>query len=266
MEFVKKHYEKILLSAVLLGLAAAAVLLTFKVKSVQDDLDTLRGQVERKKVMPLKPQDLGVIETVIHRVQDPTPVRLCDNHNLFNPVRWDRKPDGKLIKIETGNEIGPNAMVITQIVPLKLILSYDGVIGAADTLRYQIGVTREAEKNVNLRRKTIQLTNKGEKKDLYTVKDIRGPVENPDAMVLELADTGEVVTVTRDKPYQRLEGYAADLRYEPENKTFKNQRADNPPLTFAGGTYIIVAIGENEVVLSARPSNQRTVIKYKAAP
>jgi hypothetical protein len=48
----------------------------------------------------------------------------------------------------------------------------------------------------------------------------------------------------------------ADLKYTPENKTWTARRVGSGPLTFAGEEYNIVAIGTNEVVLSAK-SNQK---------
>jgi hypothetical protein len=266
MEFVKKHYEKLLLSVVLLGLAVAAVLLTFKVKSVQDDLDKTRSQAGLKPAAPLKPLDLADVLAAYHRIEDKTPVRLCANHNLFNPVRWDRSPEGRLTKVETGNEVGPGALVIARILPLKFIISFDGVTGAGDSLRYIVGVTREANRNPNMRKRIPQSVNVKDRTDLYTVKRVEGPADNPTALTLELADTGQEVKITRDKPYERVEGYMADLKYPPENKTFLGVRTDSQPFSFAGGSYIVVAIDENEVVLSAKPSNRRTVINYKAAP
>ncbi|MBU6402768.1 MAG: hypothetical protein KGS61_20805, partial [Verrucomicrobia bacterium] len=138
-----------------------------------------------------------------------------------------------------------------------------------DSLRYTVGVTREADKNPNFRRKTLESVSVKDHTDYFTVKGIEGPADNPTALILDLSDTGDEVRVTRDKPYQRIEGYQADLKYPPENKTIlgaRDLRAGGQPISFGDGTYIVVAIDENEVVLSARPSNQRTVIKFKAAP
>ena len=39
MQFLKKHYEKLVLSLVLLGLAVVAILLTFKVEGVKKELE-----------------------------------------------------------------------------------------------------------------------------------------------------------------------------------------------------------------------------------
>ena len=58
MEFLKKHYEKVLLSVVLVGLAVAAALLPIKVAAVRETLEQATRRYESRTVKPLKPLDL----------------------------------------------------------------------------------------------------------------------------------------------------------------------------------------------------------------
>jgi hypothetical protein len=90
------------------------------------------------------------------------------------------------------------------------------------------------------------------------VRDIRGTPDKPE-VAIELAD-GKKVTVTTEKPYSEVEGYKADLLYPPENRNFKDRRVGDK-LALGGEDYIIVAITENEVVVSAVSNNRRATIR-----
>ena len=86
---------------------------------------------------------------------------------------------------------------------------------------------------------------------------------------MELTDTNERISVTRDKPFLREDGYMADLRYEPEKKTWTAVRvgagsSGTPPLVIEGESYIVVAINKSEVVLSAKSNNKKTVVAFKS--
>ena len=83
-------------------------------------------------------------------------------------------------------------------------------------------------------------------------------------VVLELNDTGQRVTVTKEQPFRRVDGYMVDLKYAPENKTWTNRRV-GASLSFNGEEYNIVAITENEVVLSAKSNQKKWTIKYSAS-
>ena len=54
-----------------------------------------------------------------------------------------------------------------------------------------------------------------------------------------------------------------DLKYAPENKTWTSRRVGDP-LFFNGEDYNIVAITENEVVLSAKSNQKKWTVKYSA--
>ena len=67
--------------------------------------------------------------------------------------------------------------------------------------------------------------------------------------------------MSKDKPFRRVDGYKADLKYDPEEKNWQDQRVD-ANLKFAGDDYIIVAISENGVVLSAKSNQKKTTLTY----
>src|ERR1051325_11802909 len=123
MDFIKKHYEKVLLSIVLLGLAAAAAALPWQVSHERDRLEEIRRNLTVKvKSKPFKPLDewLNTNKTTLSRLETPLNLQLSGPHNLFNPVPWKKTPDNVLVPIRTGSELGPGAVKIVTIKELKL--------------------------------------------------------------------------------------------------------------------------------------------------
>jgi len=84
---------------------------------------------------------------------------------------------------------------------------------------------------------------------------------------LDLSDTPDkpIVISGKDKPFKRVDGYMADLRYVPEDRRFVGRRVGDR-ITLAGEDYNIVAITENEVVLSAKSNQKKWTIKYSPTP
>jgi hypothetical protein len=126
-------------------------------------------------------------------------------------------------------------------------------------------VTRDAATNSAARGPLPRTLAVGARTDLFTVKDVDGPKEDPQGIIIELADTRRPVVVTREKPYTEVGGYAADLWHKTENKVFLRQR-QGQKLSFGGGTYNIIAISERDVTLEDSRNKKRTTISLKGAP
>jgi hypothetical protein len=257
MEFLKKHYEKLLLGLVLLGLTVAAAMLPFVISAKRTELTTIRDNLINPKVKELAPLDMAREDATLQRAQAPVRLSFSGKHNLVNPVLWQKSPDGRLLKIQTGNEV-VSAAEVTDIRPLYLNLSFDSVSGKG----FLFGVQNEAAASPAKRAKHQTLCSKDNpKNDYFTLREAKGPVESPTAFVLELNDSGEVVNVEPGKPYKRVDGYEADLKYAPENKLMRGQRV-GATLTFAGGQYNIVAISKSNVVLSAKSNDKKTTLNF----
>jgi hypothetical protein len=252
MEFLKNHYEKILLSVVLLMLAVVAALLPSKTKT------SLSLPSEPANKNAFQPLDLTTNKEAMTRLEQMARLDWTGSHNLFNPVKWRRRPDGRIEKIELRSQEGPQALEILKISPLYYTLSFDGVVGSANNLRYQFGLIREAEKNPSSRRKITTFATQGEKTEHFTLRDIKGPAEGPDEIRLELTN-GVAVSVSKGAPFKRVDGYIVDLRYPPEDKTF-NDRRRGDTLVLGGETNNIVAIFADKVVLSANSTGERTTV------
>jgi len=256
MQFLKAHYEKVILSIVLLGLAALAALMPLRVAQERERQDAREAEITKRPVKEYQPIDLATNAAVLARLEQAPRVKLAGEHNLFNPVRWQKRADGGLIKM---SETGANAMEVQEIRPLWLRLSFDEVTGTSQEVQYQLLYLNEAQ---HAGRPTPRIAALKQKNNMFVIDEVVGEPSNPTALKVTIAGDKEPVTIGPGKPYERIVGYTADLRYPPDDKLYKNQKVKDE-FTIAGETYNIVAITQNEVVLSAKSNKKQTVLEYK---
>jgi hypothetical protein len=264
MDFIKKHYEKVILSLVLLGLVGALVFLPVLISNDHQRQEDMQTGLIGGRPTPLPPLDMSQRDEVLNRLNSPADYDFSTTNKLFNPMEWKKTPDGKWIKIKSGNEIGAQAVTIVKISPLYFVLTLDSVItnelGGAP--RYVIGVERQAAANPALRRHTQRyISTDDPKKEFFTLLKVEGPAENPDQLILKLADTGESISLSKDKPYQHPDAYSADLKYDPEAKKWQGQRVGEV-LKFNGDDYNIIAISQNELVLLQESNQKKWTLRY----
>jgi hypothetical protein len=266
MEFIKRNYEKIILSLVLLGLVGALAFMPVVIFYDQQQMADSKNKVTHPKPAPLPDLDLFRQQAVMDRLKSPYALDFLTTNKLFNPVQWQKNKDDVLKKITTGNEVGPGAAVVTKITPLYYIISLDSVATNAlgSPPRYTFSVERQAAALPAQRRPQHQYGSVGDKvRDFFSIPKqvVKGPPENPDQLILKLTDTGVEVTVSKDKPFQRVDGYSADLKYDPDNLKAAGQRV-GADLKFAGDDYNIIAIDENEVILLAQSNQKKYSLPY----
>jgi len=259
MDFLKKHYEKLVLSIVLLAVAVAAFLLTVQVGNVKQTLADQLQQKIIKKGAVLPPIDLSTNQAAAARAAARIKVVLDGQHNTFNPGAWEKTPDG--LRRKPG-KAGLAGLSVARVIPLNLVLNFKGVAGVADNFRYQISVSREFEKLPAKRQPVITSLTVGSKDNLLQLVEVKGPKEDPTELLCELIETRERFVLTKEKDFRKPFGYAADLR--SEGKDFLAKRVDDA-LNLSGVTYKIVAIGKDELVVSA-PNQVRTTIAAVPAP
>jgi len=266
MNFVKKHYEKILLSVVLLGLIGVLVYMLYLIPSDRQRLADIRQSIISHAVKPLDPVDLTRETNVSVRLQSPYKLDFSTTNKLFNPLPWQKRADNTLVPVKIGL-IGPEAAVVTKITPLCLILSLDSIETNELGARYGISVERQAAVLPAKRSRQPHYASVGEKIDAFTIVDVNGSPENPAQLklILQLTDSGEKVTLSKDKPFRRTDGYSADLKYDPEGKKWQGQRI-GADLKFAGDDNIIVAINQDTVILLARSNQKKTTLTYSPSP
>jgi hypothetical protein len=154
---------------------------------------------------------------------------------------------------------------------LYLILSLDSVETNDNELgaRYGISMERQASALPAQRGKRQHYASvgekAGEKDDAFIIREASGSPADLGTLKLtvQLMDTGERATLSKDKPFRRVDGYFADLRYDLEKppRTWQGQRI-GANLKFAGDDYIIVAIDPGAVILSARSNQKKTTLTY----
>lgn len=267
MDFLKRHYEKLILGIVLVGLAGAVAFLPFKISDEKQTLDALTRTIVKRKVPPLTNLDLTIQENTLKRMAVPALIDFSSSNKVFNSMQWLQTRDNPP-RLIPSNKAGPTATVVTNITPLYLKLSLEGVNLSADSnsASYVIGIAKEASPKPSERTKktTYCRINEKKEKEGIIVTQANGPLDNPTNVVLELLDTGDKVTLTRetkDKPYQRVDGYAADVLYPPEHlPPWKNRRVGDM-LKFNNEEYKIVAINPNELILSANSNQKKWTIK-----
>jgi hypothetical protein len=267
MNFIKKHYEKILLGVVLLGLAVAVALLPMKISGERQQLIDLTTSLIITKPKPLPARDAARFDAAYGRLDKPAAYDFSNGHNVFNPVQWVKGPDGKWFKLALGNEVGPGALAVLNLNPLFTTVAYES-LGESDS-NYLVSVTRDAEINPWKRGKKSFDLEVGAKGEFLTLDAVKGTPEQPQ-LVMELNDTGEKISVSAEHPFQRVDGYSADLKYDPEKRIWQGRRVGDK-LYFAGDEFTIVAIQQNpvatnlfEVVVSAKSTGKKTTKEFNS--
>ena len=270
MDFIKRNYEKIILSLVLLGLVGVLAFMPVMIFYDQERTKEYLIPFINPKVDPLRPLDLSRPQAVLDRLQTPAQLDFSTTNKLFNPLPWQKRLDGTLVPVKIGL-IGQEAVVVTKITPLSLILTLDAIETNEFGARYVISMEREAAVLPAQRGKRQHYASVGEKvgekNEAFTITDVSGSPGNPAQLklILQLTDTGEKVTLSKDKPFRRTDGYSVDLKYDPEGKKWQGQRKD-ADLRFAGDDNIIVAINQDSVILRARSNDKKTTLTYSPNP
>ena len=262
MEQLKEHYEKAILGLAMLALVYVAYgVLTDNSEDAIEEQKEAR-EPERLKIKKEMPQMVMTdYHATLARLEKDEPLNLSNPHNLFNPVQWRVTRQGTTLKVELGSEIGAGAIELIETRPLYLKIEYRGTTGTAPNTRYRFAVTREAAeiKKKRLRMTTSAQLNDKDTRDLFTMIKIVGDPADPTAFELQLANNAGNITVEKGKLFQRIDGYTANLKYGPDNKTYANKRVRDK-LFFADDGHNIVAIGKREVVLSTASTSKRTTI------
>src|SRR6187402_2041389 len=127
MDILKKHYEKIVLGGVLLVLVVSAALLPVSIGSEGDSLKAQSDAIINLPSKPLEPLNLSTQQVVLQRVQAGVTLDLSSRHKAFNPVFWQKTPDGRVVKVATGDEVGPKALTVMKSAPLYLTITLDSI-------------------------------------------------------------------------------------------------------------------------------------------
>ena len=164
---------------------------------------------------------------------------------------------------------GPAGLIVTKLTPLYLKLTLESVVSFDTATRYVIGFENEAAASPRERSKRQYYCslNASGKQDIFNLREAKAPPDYPTnaTVILELKDSGARVELSKDRPFQRVDGYMADLRYEPEHKAWTNRRVGSA-LYFGGDEAQIIAITRTEVVIGAKSSGKTWAVEFKGTP
>lgn len=264
MEFLRKHYEKVILSVVLLLLAVAAAYLPALVQAVDRSID---NEIKRENPKPFTPLNTETNLAILKQSQKKLRVKLSGpKHNLFNPVRWIRHKDGNWIKDPFYGMRGPEALIAKKIDPLYFSIEYDTIVTNGAEIFYSFGVTRQADAKKANRRRMTRRVQIGRESDIFTLKEVKGRLTRPDEFVIRLlADNREIrVSGKQSEPYKEIAGYTVDLIYKPDERKFNAKRRGDT-IKIAKKWYEIVVVSENEVVVKDSKTTKQTTIRVNAS-
>jgi hypothetical protein len=260
MEFLRKHYEKIVLCLVLLGVAAAVVWMRLNRAKIQEEL-TQPLNVAEPKTAPEKPFDWGPYQQAIQQIGKPPPVNLSGAHNLFNPVIWKRKGD-ELFKIL---QTGPDALVLLDTIPLYTIISYER---PTDAPIYVMSAQQHVDLRQPLKAVKVEFVKKNEKtkSGLFIVRGIKGAENDPEAINLEITQSGDTnAWVSTNAPYKLVDGYIADLKYSPDPSVPLLKRHVGDKFNLDNEWYKIVEITNGAVRVENMHTTKQTEVRAKPA-
>ncbi|MBL9168466.1 MAG: hypothetical protein JNN07_12050 [Verrucomicrobiales bacterium] len=273
VELAKANYEKAILVLVVLILAVAVGFLYWLSGEEQKKANETTGNYVRKKLNPPPALDMAAYDQGLKVALNPPRVDFGLPHKLFNPVKWMRGQDGKLIVDRSGKSVGPEALKIDSIKPLNLVVrlvSASNDSGTAGGASYVVELMAEAADRPEFRKPrpfTMKLDEKirmpggtARNPNQLWLREVKGKAEDPDGLVFELTETKERISVAKDKAFVRAEAYVAELSYPPEGRQYKGLRRD-AFIGFGGEDYKIVEITENEVVVSNRLNEKKTRLK-----
>jgi len=259
MQFLKKHYEKILLGMVLAGLIGVLVFMLFYIASDKQAMEENVNSLINPKVKPLADLDLSTNAASMTRLQTPFELDFDTANKVFNPFEWQKTQDGRMVRKAS---LGAKVAEVTGITPLYLILSLESVKTNEFGVRYVIGVENQASSSPSKRRKQQRYISLGDKpNDTFALQDVKGPADSPTSLVLKLVESGDLVTVTPGQPFRRVDAYMADFKYDPEKKVYRGQQAGNR-VSFGGTDYVVVEVNRNELILADQSNQKKTSLPF----
>lgn len=259
MQFLKKHYEKIVLGIVLAGLIGGLIAMVFYISADRQAMDDASTGLINPPVKPLPELDLSTNSATAARLGASLNLDLENQNKVFNPFEWQKTADGRLVKKATSIA---QVATVTNISPLYTLLSLDSVTTNEFGARYLVVVQKQAAATAAKRAPQRRYISVGDKaNDTFALLEVKGQPENPDALILKLVDTGETVSISRTQPYRRVDGYISDFRYDPEKKVFRAKR-NGDRISFGGTDYLVFEVNQNELILTDLSNQKKTSLPF----
>ena len=267
MQFLKNHYEKLVLSLVLLGLAGAAFVLMTKVGNIRDDIKKESLQQTSAPQKALVPVDRESMIQKLSMATNPPVVELGLPNIVFNPVTWKKTAGGQEFPIRDEKNSGAGAVEVTAILAKNFTIELVRITGTEEKARYEFGFTAEGaedRRNQRQKKKGLYLDDSGEFRSypdtgtnfVFTLKEVQGAPLMPDSMVMEIENWAEPVVVTPDAPYKQVMHFVANMMHRQTGEQFQ-QKTKGDSIVIEGEVYNVVSVSESQVVLES-PSGKRS--------
>jgi len=252
----RQHYEKLVLTAGLLILAAAVWFLYSASVAEREKIREIPKGFEGRKTKLVQPANLAEFNVAIKQVENPPALDLAREHHLFNPVQWQSRSGSQWIKIKSSDDVGPRAMAATSIEPIYLwvVYGYPALSGTApdQTVNgYTMYTTNEMFARGHAKRllRSYMFTGTNSTPAPFWIREVKGDLKEPTEILAEMKDGGDKFSFAPGKPYSRVLAYEAETLYKPSGRKYTGLRK-GVSLDIDGQNYKIVDILPNQVVLS----------------
>lgn len=276
MDFLKNHYEKIVLSLVLIGLAAVGVWLALQAMSFRETNAAVKELTARPSP-PSPNTETNIFFEKLTNSRTPRRVDFDGAHKIFNPEKILKNPVTRVLF--PANDLGPKAIQVISIRPLHLRLKLElkkirdrVTINLHYLSEFESGRYAERWNRTSLKEgKTIRMSSPmaRARQMRLLVNSVNMTPETPEQMVAELELTigsglPRVIKLTGEAESQLEMEYEADLHYPPDptNAEFLKVRNDKP-LVFGGDTNTVMQVGSNSITLRALSNFKRTIRKLE---
>lgn len=277
MEFLKNHYEKIILSVVLVGLIGTAGFLALQSMGFRSMMTDTR----ELKPIPQKPSEASrtnEFNQALTNARAPQEVDFDGDHKIFSPEKIIKNLATE--EVLTAKQVGPKNLVVQAIQSHALSLQQEVrtlldkkslYVKYLPEYEYGAVATRWGKSTVREGRK-INLSGPVSRSKGIELTVVKAPENLEDAAQiqtdLELVIGGglpEKLTLQGEAIWKKDILFSAALYYPPTKQEYKEVRVGTP-LVFAGDTNTVIQITESEVTMRATSNNKRTTIKLPKQP
>jgi hypothetical protein len=266
MDFLKKHYEKIILGLVLVVVMFLALQIPSDINGEKRDQDERERKIKTQATNAVTPVDLVPMRQSVQNLNAPVPTKFAEpGHNVINPVLWKKGARGEMVKIPTPED-AIRRLLIKEITPLRLTILLEKELKfSADSHRMKITITDESlVPRVRRRPQSREpKVKEGESNDLFKVVAVTGPADNPSEVKIELRKGAKQIVIKRGETFSEVIAHEADLEYPPENKTF-NDILVGGTISFNDERYKVIAITGSAVTIEGQTTPKRYTIEASA--
>lgn len=273
MQFLKKHYEKIILMVVLAGLLGAAIFLLLQVRSIQESTAD-EGQAETGKKAEKEPAERYT--NLIFQIKNPVSLDLA-THHVFNSHTWFIKsnpPSPEAIWIQ-GTNIGPAKLQVLKLAPLLWMVDAKAGI-ATERTNFSLIMLRQDDPRPAMRRpitKSVEIgrTNKLDDSFQAVLKSATGlNSTNTAQFVVDIFIAGRApvtdYVIRPGFPFRMTNSYSADLIYPPNPvPPLKPDLRMNDTIVIEGEPYKILEIRETGITVESVKTQKRTTVPVSPA-